>query len=163
LFFSSNAAPIYTVAMLLCRAETRLRRYTALAAELFCVADFNLPKLPGTHHGLRTQFLSSTTTPTGWGVARFSRAHWLAPSKPTRAWEPTLLWNHFTSTPQTIGGSAPVNFNESEMIRLVRGFPESSAIIHRLPPRLARRLGRSRRSRACGETKPWHTTCTCAA
>src|SRR6266704_5405948 len=35
---------------------------------------------------------------------------WLAPPKFTRVWEPTLLWNHFTSNPEIAGVIAPALF-----------------------------------------------------
>jgi len=69
--FQSNAATIYSIAstgaMLLYRAETRQRRNAALAAEPCCASDFN-SREDAWHspHTLLTQFLSHTTTPTGW-------------------------------------------------------------------------------------------------
>src|SRR6266568_8211109 len=71
--FQNHAATIYTIAstgaMLLCRAETRQRRNAALAAEPCCASDFN-SREDAWHssHTLLTQFLSHTTTPTGWAL-----------------------------------------------------------------------------------------------
>jgi hypothetical protein len=53
--------------MLLYRAGTRQRRYAALAAEPRCGSDFNLHQAP-LIPTLLTQFLSHTTTPTGWAL-----------------------------------------------------------------------------------------------
>jgi hypothetical protein len=45
-------------------------------------------------HTLLTQFLSHTTTPTGWALL-LSPGPWLVgTTKSIRAREPTLLWNH---------------------------------------------------------------------
>jgi hypothetical protein len=68
--FQNCAATIYTIAstraMLLCRAETRQRRYAALAVEPCCRGDFNLHQAAWhSSRFLLTQFLSYTTTPTG--------------------------------------------------------------------------------------------------
>ena len=68
--FQNSAATIYTIAstraMLLCRAETRQRRYAALAVEPCCRGDFNSHQAAWhSSRFLLTQFLSYTTTPTG--------------------------------------------------------------------------------------------------
>ena len=74
LFFSEpRRATIYTIAstgaMLLYRAETRQRRNAALAAEPRCVPDSNCTRMVSAYHTIRShQFLSDTTTPTGWGL-----------------------------------------------------------------------------------------------
>src|SRR5262250_364480 len=83
--FQNSAATIHTIAsiraMLLCRAETRQRRYAALAVELCCEADFNLHQAAWhSPRFLLTQFLSYTTTPTG-GPCSF------APILTPLAWE----------------------------------------------------------------------------
>jgi len=73
--FQNNAATIYTIActgaMLLYRAETRQRRNAALAAEPCCVWDFNR-----TRSLALIQFLTHTTTPTGWALL-LSPESWL--------------------------------------------------------------------------------------
>src|SRR4029077_1751979 len=73
-------ATIYTIAstgaMLLYRAETRQRRYAALAAESRCASDFNSHQTAWhSSHTLLIQFLSHTTTPTGWPLLLSSK--WL--------------------------------------------------------------------------------------
>ena len=64
--------------MLLCRAETRQRRYAALAAELRCGIDFNLHQAAWhSPRFLLAQFLSYTTTPTGGPCSFLPEPIWL--------------------------------------------------------------------------------------
>jgi len=78
--FQNNAATIYTIAstgaMLLYRAGTLQSRYAALAAESRCASDFNSYAAWHSSHTLLIQFLSHTTTPTGWALL-LSPGPWL--------------------------------------------------------------------------------------
>jgi len=79
--FQNSAATIYTIAstraMLLCRAETRQRRYAALAVEPCCRGDFNLHQAAWhSSRFLHTQFLSYTTTPTGGPCSFLPERFW---------------------------------------------------------------------------------------